>query len=235
MEKDFNIRYARQIAVPEIGEEGQRKLSDSKVLVIGCGALGSMVVMQLAGAGIGTIGISDFDTIDISNLQRQFFFTVNEAGEDKCKVLEKRIHALNPEIKILTYPVIMTAKKAENLFGEYDFIIDATDNPATKKMIGKVSKEKGKACCIAGVRNFGGQVMTFLPDEPRFEDYFGSGEDEGFLPCSLGGVMGPAAALCASIQASEAIKYLVGNSSLLNGRILLFDLLKPSFKIIPLI
>lgn len=227
-------RYSRQIAVAEIGRKGQEKLSASKVLVIGCGALGSMVGMQLSGAGVGIIGICDFDTIDISNLQRQFFFTTDESGKPKAEVLAKRILTLNPDIQVRIHSGMITSSKAEVIFEDYDFIVDATDNPDSKKMTGKVSRGKGKPCCIGGVRDFSGQVMTLLPDDPRFEDYFGITEADGFLPCSLGGVMGPAAALCASVQASETIKFIAGAGSLLSGRLFLFNLLNNSFRVFQL-
>ena len=230
MEKDLKIRYARQIAVAEIGKEGQLKLCSSKVLVIGCGALGSMVAMELAGAGIGTLGIADYDNIDISNLQRQYFFTTAESGKSKVETLSCRINDLNPEIKVNTYPFIVTTKRAKEIFAEYDFIVDATDNPDTKRLSGEITLQLGKPCCIGGVRDFEGQVMTFKPSDPRFEDYFGKATSDGILPCSLAGVIGPAAALCASIQACETIKYLSGTGKLLSGRILLFNLLDNTFK-----
>ena len=223
-------RYSRQICIPEIGKNGQKKISDAKVLIIGCGALGSMVSMQLAGAGIGVLGIADFDTIDISNLQRQFFFTLEQAGESKVEIMAKRIRELNPEVKVESYKEMITLSKADIIFSEYDFIVDATDNPYSKRMTGTVSLKKNKPCCIGGVRDFSGQIMTLLPTDPRFEDYFGEAGADGFLPCSLGGVIGPAASICASIQASEVIKYFTGAGNLLTGKLLLFNLLFNSFK-----
>ena len=224
------IRYSRQIAVPEIGSDGQKKLWDAKVLVIGCGALGSMVAMQLCGAGVGKIGIADFDNVDISNLQRQFFFKTDESGESKAHLTHLRMRALNPEVEVKVYNSLITPKIADELFPKYDFIVDATDNPESKRMTGELALRHGKGCCIAGVREFSGQVMTFLPDSPRFEDFFGNASASGVLPCSLSGVMGPAAALCASIQASEAIKFITGAGKLLSGRLLLFNLLNNTFR-----
>ena len=228
--ENLRLRYARQIAVPEIGKEGQLKLRDSKVFIVGSGALGSMIAMQLAGAGIGEIAVIDYDTIEISNLQRQFFFTTEEAGLSKAEVLGKRLSGLNPEVKVHVFNGLLNKVKALEIFGNYDFIIDATDNPESKKITGEISFEKGKPCCIGGVKDFGGQVLTFLPQDPRFEDYFGNASAEGFLPCSLSGVMGPAAALCASVQASECIKYLTGSGDLLSGKLFLFDLSKNYFQ-----
>lgn len=228
------FRYARQLSVREIGPEGQQRINKGSVLIIGCGALGSMVAMQLSGAGVGTIGICDFDTIDISNLQRQFFFKTEEAGKNKSEILAKRIKELNPDVNICVENRLITKKLALDLFPRFDFIIDATDNPDSKKMTGEVSKEKGKPCCIGGVRDFSGQVSTYLPENPRFEEYFGEVSDGGFLPCSIGGVMGPAAALCASVQASEAVKFLSRAGEVLSGKIFLFNLLENKFKVFSL-
>lgn len=229
MDKDEKIRYARQIAVEEIGREGQEKLLRAKVLVIGCGALGSMVAMQLAGAGIGKIGIADFDSVDISNLQRQFFFTTEEAGMKKAELLARNIGRLNPEVEVELFPLMITKRNAEKIFENFDFIVDATDNPESKKMTGEISHLKNKACTIAGVNGFSGQVMTFLPEDPRFEEFFGTASGESFLPCSLGGVMGPVAAVAASLQAIETIKYITEAGELLSGNILVFNLLDNTF------
>ena len=230
MGSELSIRYGRQMAIPEIGREGQEKIKNSKVLVIGAGALGSMVGIELAGAGVGRIGIADYDTIDISNLQRQFFFETEDCGKPKVTKISERINALNPEVEVTVYLTILTPERCEGIFREYDFIVDATDNPESKRMTGEKALKYGKACCIGGVRDFQGQVMTFLPGDSRFEEYFGEASADGFLPCSLGGVMGPAAALCASIQASEALKYITGAGRLLSGKLLLFNLLNNSFK-----
>ena len=231
---DLFTRYSRQIAVPQIGEEGQRKLCRAKVLIIGCGALGSMVAMQLAVAGIKNLGIADYDNVDITNLQRQFFFKTDEAGLSKVELLSHRIQELNPDVKVVIYKDVINKIKAKEIFPDYDFIIDASDNPDTKKITGEISFEKDKPCCIGGVREFMGQVMTFLPLDSRFEDYFGNMGIEGFLPCSLSGVIGPAAVFCAAVQASEAIKFIVGTGSLLSGKLFLFNLLNDEFKVLSL-
>ena len=229
LNKESRLRYARQIAISQIGTEGQEKLLNSRVLIIGCGALGSMIAMQLAGAGIGFIGIADYDNIDISNLQRQFFFNTNEVGESKAKVLAERIKEFNPEIKLNVFHSFINKKLAEEIFEEYDIIIDASDNPDTKRMTGNIAKIKNKPCCIGGVKDFAGQVMTFLPSDPRFEEYFGESADNNFLPCSLAGVIGPAATFCASVQSAEAIKFLTGTGNLLSGKMFIFDLLTNKF------
>lgn len=232
-QSEFKLRYSRQISLPEIGLDGQIKLKDSKVLIIGCGALGAMVGMQLAGAGVGKIGIVDYDTVDISNLQRQFFFKEKDSGKSKVSLIKRSIKELNSGIEVEAYDFLFTYHSGR-MFSEYDFIVDATDNPDSKRMIGQLSQEENKPCTIGGVMGFCGQVMTFLPEEPRFEAYFGNVDSQSFMPCSIGGVLGPTAALCASIQASEVIKYLTGSGKLLTGRVFIFNLLSDSFSVFEL-
>ena len=217
-------RYSRQIAIEEIGVAGQRRLGESKVFIVGCGALGSMVAMQLAGAGVGTIGISDFDTIDVSNLQRQFFFKTDEAGMKKCLVLQQRMEELNPSCQVLRCDALINKEKAVELFSDYDFIVDATDNSSSKFIIESVCQQLDKPCSIAGVSEFHGQVMTVFPGSTKF--------GEVFLPCSIGGVVGPAAAICASLQSAEVIKYLTGAGECLKSKLMVFDLLNNSYNVI---
>lgn len=228
-------RYSRQTAIGEIGEAGQRRLLNAAVMVVGCGALGSMAAMQLAGAGVGRIGIADFDTIDISNLQRQFFFTASEAGKSKSAVLSERIQELNADVTVERHELLVTRKNAAELFGNYDFIIDATDNPASKKLVEAASLECGKSCCIGGVAGFRGQVMTVGPGSSGcFSEVFNPGDDQSMMPCAIEGVAGPAAALCASLQASEAVKHITGAGDTLAGKLLVFDLLTDRFELLHL-
>lgn len=233
MKKDLS-RYARQMAIPEIGKEGQLRLLESSVLIVGCGALGSMIGMELSGAGVGRIGIADFDTVDPTNLQRQFFFKDNESGKEKVRLLGERMVSLNPQIKIEEYKEVVSNKRAEDIFPTYDIIIDATDNPASKLMVDEVSSKLKLNCIIGGVEGFRGQVFTLIrndKDHSRYSDIFQIEPDSGFLPCSLGGVVGPAAAVCASIQSCEAIKIAAGIKDRVQSRIIIFDLLEPQFSV----
>ncbi|MBD5355935.1 MAG: HesA/MoeB/ThiF family protein [Bacteroides sp.] len=223
-------RYSRQISVEEIGESGQTRLLCSKVIIVGCGALGSMVAMQLAAAGIGKILIADFDTVDISNLQRQFFFSTEDAGKMKADTLSKRMMGINPECKIEIIQKLVDRNLAKELFKDCDFIVDATDNPASKIMIEEVCRDISKACCIGGVSGFHGQVMTIKSAALTFKEIFDLNNDIDFMPCSAAGVIGPAAALCASIQASEVVKYLTGAGDTLENSMLTFDLLTNTFR-----
>lgn len=235
-----NNRYLRNIRV--IGAEGQKKLFGGSVFVVGCGALGGQVSMLLAGAGVGRIGIADFDTVDISNLQRQLFFEERDCGVSKAQLLSQRMQNLNSEITVEIYNELITPVKAKQIFPAYDFIIDATDNPASKYSMDKVCLEIGKPLCIGGVAGWRGQVMSMKGDNEnhtaRFSDVFaledGELPESGMLPCEIEGVMGAAASTIASLQASEAIKYLSGDGEPLFNRLLIMDLGKPYFQVIEL-
>ncbi len=223
------IRYSRQLQPGCIGEEGQQRLLLSSVLVVGCGALGSMVAVQLAAAGVGKIGLADFDTVDISNLQRQFFFKEKDSGHQKAELVRNHIRELNPEVKVCVSDSLVTAGNIGEMTEGMDFVVDATDNPASKYMIESHCSERGIPCSIGGVAEFHGQVITILPESSGFREIFGDA-DQAFLPCSVGGVMGPAAALCASVQSAEVIKYLAGTGGTMSSKLFTFDLLRNSFK-----
>lgn len=222
-------RYSRQTAISGVGEQGQLRLKNGKVFVVGCGALGSMIAMQLAAAGVGMIAIADFDTVDISNLQRQFFYKTADAGRLKADVLYEEISGINPLCEVRKIVEMINAEKGRNLFKGYDFVMDATDNPDSKRMLETVCEELGIVCCIAGVSGFSGQVMTVYPGDVKFNEVFSPEGGMDFLPCSAGGVSGPAAALCASLQASECIKYLTGHGECLKSRMLTFNLADNTF------
>lgn len=229
-------RYRKNINV--IGEEGQQRLSSSSVFVVGCGALGGHVSMLLAGAGVGKIGIADFDTIDISNLQRQLFFDESAVGESKSHNLDLRLRSLNSEIEIAEYNQMINRKNANEILKNYDMIVDATDNPSTKYFIDETARNLHTPCCIGGVAGWRGQVILF-PNTPEgdgisYNEIFPSqAEDSGMLPCEMEGVMGPAASVIASIQASEIIQYLsmIPNDRFAQ-RMIAVDLLTPSMDVI---
>ncbi len=158
--QEERCRYARSIAIDSIGIEGQRKLKESKVMVVGCGALGTVAATYLCASGVGHLAIADFDTIDISNLQRQIMFMDSDAGKPKCHTLASRLRMLNPTVRIEEIPQMIKEEDAERLFPEFDFIIDGSDNPATKTMTSEVCKRLSKPCCIGGVSEMRGQVLT---------------------------------------------------------------------------
>lgn len=232
MTKDDRIRYSRLTAIGAIGDEGVEKLNEATVLVAGCGALGSMAAIQLAASGVGHLRIVDFDTVDLSNLQRQFFFKTKETGQSKVSVLSRRISDLNPTVSIEPCEEILNKNNALSLMSGCDFVVEATDNPTSMSLIDSICDEAGINCVLAGVSGFSGQVLTCLPGQRRYSDIFPAHDEQGVLPCSLTGVLGPAAAVAASVEAAEAIKSLVGLDTLLSDKLFIFDLLNMRFGII---
>lgn len=227
-------RYARTIAVDRIGREGQEKLKQSGVLVVGCGALGTVAATYLCAAGVGRLAIADSDTVDVSNLQRQIMFAETDAGMPKCATLASRLRSLNPLINVVEIPRLVMTEDAETLFPQFDFIIDGSDNPDTKFMTSSMCRRLGKPCCIGGVSGMRGQVMTFIPGSAAYHEVFSSSDvSSSMLPCATGGVLGPVPGIVASVQASEAIKYLTGSGQLLTDRLLVFDLATARFTVFP--
>lgn len=198
-----------------IGEEGQRRLASGSVFVVGCGALGGQVAMLLAGAGVGRIGIADFDTVDITNLQRQLFFAESLQGESKAASVAARMRALNSEIDVRVHECRVDEGNAAELFKDYDFIIDATDSPESKYMIDAVCLRLRKDCCIGGVSGWSGQVMSALIDvdgnsSARFSEIFPKPDAQTLEQIHRKkGVIGAAPSTVASIEAAEALKYLI--------------------------
>lgn len=231
-------RYSRNIQV--IGSGGQKRLSEASVFIIGCGALGGQVAMLLAGAGVGRIGLADFDTIDLTNLQRQLFFAESQTGESKLKILASRIRALNSEIRIDPYPLMLTKSNAGGILRDYDFIVDATDTPVSKYAFDEVCRELGKPHCIGGVSGWRGQVMSVRgkrgeadPPPPGLSSLFPPPEaDPEMLPCRLEGVIGAAASLIASVEAGEVIKYFTGEEGMLYGKAFVMDMGRGMYQVI---
>lgn len=228
-----NTRYSRLASLPEIGPEGVAKLQEARVAVIGCGALGSLCAMYLAASGVGNINISDFDTVDLSNLQRQLFFTEADLGKPKALVLRDRMLALNSGVSVNVTQEMVRPANAGDVLAGCDVVVDGSDNPATKLMTDRLAAEYGIPCVIAGVRGFELQVMTCLPGGTRYADIFGDAPAcNGFTPCSIAGVLGPTAGIAASLQAAEAIKLITGAGNTLSGKLLTINLLSPSVSLL---
>ena len=203
----------------------------ASVLIIGAGALGTVVAMYLAASGVGRIGICDFDTIDISNLQRQLSFTENDLGKKKVEILADKLREINSEIRIDTYPELLRKDKANTIFADYDVIVEGSDNPSTKYMVTDIAKNLSKPCILGGVAQFAGQVMTILPGGSTYRDLFPEAAGDGeFMPCSVGGVLGPVPGIVGSIQATEVIKVITSAGTPLAGQLLTFDALTMSFR-----
>jgi len=217
-------RYARHLSLKEIGEEGQEKLLKAKVLVIGTGGLGSPAAFYLAAAGTGTIGLMDGDNVDLSNLQRQILHTTNSIGENKVTSAEERLVALDPEIRLNLYPFRLTAENAAEILAPYNFIIDGTDNFASKFLIAKACHKAAKAYSHAGINEFHGQTMTVHPGTTAcYNCLF---HEEGIPdPAIPKGPLGTLPGIIGSIQATEAIKYLLSIGTPLTNTLLTCDTL----------
>ena len=223
-------RYARHIAIPAFTVEGQKKLKAAKVLCIGSGGLGSPLLLYLAAAGIGHLGIVDFDVVDDSNLQRQVLFTVNDVGKSKAETAKNRLQALNPHIKITVYNEPLTQANAFELVSQYDVVADGTDNFPTRYLVNDACVLAGKVNVYGSIFRFEGQVSVFnyLFEDgtrgPNYRDMFPEPPPPGLVPnCAEGGVLGVLPGIVGSMQASEVIKVITGVGEPLAGRLFLFD------------
>jgi adenylyltransferase/sulfurtransferase len=225
--KDDYDRYQRQLIIPDIGEAGQEKLKQARVLVTGAGGLGSPVVMYLAAAGVGTIGIVDFDKVSVSNLQRQVLYVTGDIGRVKAEAAAERISLLNPLIKVLQYPVRLTVENATELMAGYDIAVDCSDNFATRYLISDASRIAGIPMVYGAVYQFMGQVSVFnYKGGPSYRDLFPeeihlSGDNKTNPP----GVIGVLPGIIGSVQACEVIKIITGAGDILSGRLLQIDAL----------
>ncbi len=226
-------RYERQMILPEVGAEGQKKLKKSSVLIIGAGGLGSPVALYLAAAGVGRIGIADADRVSISNLHRQIVHSINTIGINKAESAKEGIEKINDRIKVETYPYFITAQNISSIIQEYDFIIDAADNFETKFLINDACVLASKPFCHAGILRFEGQIMTYVPGNyPCFRCIFEDIPETGSIPnCSQAGIIGAVAGIVGCIQALEAIKYILGVGELLVGKMLILDGLTMQFRL----
>lgn len=216
-------RYNRNILIEGFGEGGQEKLSKSKVLVIGAGGLGSPVLYYLAAAGVGTLGIMDYDIVDITNLQRQILHSTSDIGCLKVESAKRKIEAFNPNCKVCVYPEKFTQGNSD-IVDEYDFVVDCCDNYDTKFLISDICVEKGKPFSHGAVVAMRGEVMTYVPGSASYRDIFSMPpEEKDYLSASRIGILGSVAGVIGSIQATETIKFLVGIEDLLVNRLLVFD------------
>lgn len=223
-------RYARHLAIPEFGIQGQHKLKEAGVLVIGSGGLGSPLLLYLAAAGVGHLGIVDFDTVDESNLQRQVLFSMDDIGQPKAETAKKKLQALNPHIRITVYPDRFTTDNARELVRQYDVVADGTDNFPTRYLTNDACVLEDKVNVYASIFRFEGQVSVFnypQPDGsrgPNYRDLFPTPPPPGMVPsCAEGGVLGVLPGIIGSMQASEVIKVITGVGEPLSGRLFLFD------------
>ena len=230
-------RYSRHIILKEVGPKGQKKLLNAKVLIIGAGGLGAPAAMYLAAAGVGTIGIVDADEVDLSNLQRQIIHTTNDVGKAKVKSAKETMNAINPDVTVNTYRQFVTSGNIMELIADYDFIIDGTDNFPAKFLINDACVMAKKPFCHAGIIRFKGQLMTYVPGEgPCYRCVFKNPPPKDAVPtCKQAGVIGAMGGVIGSLQAMEAIKYILGIGDLLVGKLLTYDALKMEFYTVKLL
>lgn len=229
-------RYARHFVLQEAGREGQEKLLNSRVLIIGAGGLGSPVSMYLAAAGVGTIGIADADAVDLSNLQRQIAHGSADIGKAKVKSIQETICEMNPDVAVWTYQCFVDESNIMDLVEKYDFVVDATDNFTAKFLINDACVIAKKPFCHAGISRFQGQLMTYVPGEgPCYRCIFREPPPPDAVPdCRQVGIIGAMAGVIGSLQAMEVLKYLLGAGELLTGRLLTYDALKMEFRTVKL-
>jgi sulfur-carrier protein adenylyltransferase/sulfurtransferase len=225
-------RYSRHLIMPEVGIEGQRKLKASKVLCVGAGGLGSPAAMYLAAAGVGTLGIVDFDTVDFSNLQRQILHGTPDVGRSKLASAKDRLNALNPNVKIETYETALSSQNALDLFAPYDVIVDGTDNFPTRYLVNDACVLLGTPNAYGSIFRFEGQASVFATkDGPCYRCLYPEPPPPGLVPsCAEGGVLGVLPGIIGVIQATETIKLIIGVGEPLIGRFLIYDALKMKFR-----
>lgn len=226
MQEKKTARYHRQEILAEIGSAGQKKLSTARVLVVGAGGLGCPVLQYLAGAGIGTLGIIDHDSVDISNLQRQVLYTSDDQGKSKALTAKERLLRLNPNIMINAYPEELTGRNALGLFSGYDIIVDGTDNFATKFLINDAAVKAGKPVVYGAIQNFDGQASVFDATRgPCYRCLHPQPPQGLILNCAEAGVIGALAGIVGTVQAMEVIKFLIGHNSFhpLIGKLWMID------------
>jgi molybdopterin/thiamine biosynthesis adenylyltransferase/rhodanese-related sulfurtransferase/molybdopterin converting factor small subunit len=225
-------RYSRHLILPEVGMEGQKKLKAARVLCIGAGGLGSPVGMYLAAAGVGTIGIVDFDVVDFSNLQRQILHGTPDVGRPKLQSATDRLNALNPNVQIESYETALSSQNALQLFKDYDVIVDGTDNFPTRYLVNDACVLLGKPNAYGSIFRFEGQASVFATkDGPCYRCLYPEPPPPGLVPsCAEGGVLGVLPGIVGCIQANETLKLILGIGEPLIGRFLVFDSLRMKFR-----
>ncbi len=241
MTREFTVeevqRYARHIILPGVGAEGQRKLLEAKVLVIGTGGLGSPISMYLAAAGVGTIGLVDFDKVDLSNLQRQIVHGTSDVGRPKVESARETLLDLNPNVEVVTYDTILSSANAFEVLEPWDLVIDGTDNFPVRYLVNDATQMLGKPLVYGSIYQFEGQATVFMPgpETPCYRCLFPHPPPPGTVPsCAEAGVFGVLPGIVGSIQATEAIKLITGLGETLEGRLLIFDALAMEFQTVRL-
>ena len=220
------LRYNRHLILDGMGPEGQQRLLRSKVLLIGAGGLGSPAALYLAAAGVGTIGIVDGDSVSLANLQRQVLHTTADIGQPKVDSASRHIAALNPDVQVRTYQCFLAEDNAAELIADYDFVIDGSDNFATKYLVNDACVMLNKAFSMGGISRYSGQLMTHVPGSACYRCLFPEPPaKQDVETCAMVGVLGSIAGMLGTVQATECLKYLAGVGQLLTNSMLTFDAL----------
>ncbi|MGE5730452.1 MAG: molybdopterin-synthase adenylyltransferase MoeB [Gemmatimonas sp.] len=229
-------RYARHLILPDVGLEGQRRLKAARVLIVGAGGLGSPVALYLAAAGVGTIGVVDFDVVDVSNLQRQILHGTKDVGRSKLESARARLGDVNPHVRVETHETRLTSANALDIIAGYDIVVDGTDNFATRYLTNDACVLLGKPNVYGSILRFEGQASVFgLADGPCYRCLFPEPPPPGSVPsCAEGGVLGVLPGIVGTIQATETIKLILGIGDTLGGRLLLIDALSMQFRTVTL-
>jgi molybdopterin/thiamine biosynthesis adenylyltransferase/rhodanese-related sulfurtransferase len=226
------LRYARHLILPEVGAVGQRRLKEARVLLVGAGGLGSPAALYLAAAGVGTLGIVDFDVVDLTNLQRQVLHGTSRVGQPKLDSARERLGEVNPHVRVEPHPVRLTSGNALEIFREYDLVVDGTDNFPTRYLVNDACVLLGKPNVYGSILRWEGQASVFWGERgPCYRCLFREPPPPGLVPsCAEGGVLGVLPGIVGSIQAAEALKLLLGVGEPMVGRLLLFDALRMRFR-----
>ena len=227
------MRYSRHIIMPQVGPAGQRKLMGSKVLIVGAGGLGSPIALYLALAGVGTIGIVDFDVVDLSNLQRQIMHQGDDIGRPKVLSAKETLNSYNPEVNVITHEAPLTSDNALEIIPNYDIIVNGADNFATRYLVNDASYLSGKPLVDGSILLFDGQASTYVPGKGCYRCLFPEPPPPGLVPsCAEAGVLGALCGTIGSIQATEVLKLILGIGEPLTGRLLLYDALSMEVRIV---
>ncbi|QDZ12349.1 HesA/MoeB/ThiF family protein [Devosia ginsengisoli] len=219
---DETNRYARHLVLKGMGGAGQQALKRAKVLVVGAGGLGSPVIAYLAGAGVGTLGIVDHDTVSLSNLHRQVIHS--ETGIGKAESAGRFVHALNPHVSVVVHSEELTSANTPAILDGYDLVLDGTDNLGTRRLVAATCEALGVPLVSGAVSMFDGQVTVFVPGGPRFADLYPEEADDTDLPsCEASGILGPLTGVIGTLMAMEAVKLITGIGEPLIGRVLTYD------------
>ncbi len=224
-------RYSRHILLQDIGVEGQEKINNGKVLVIGAGGLGAPVLLYLAAAGVGTLGIIDGDRVDLSNLQRQVIHFTPDVGRPKVESAKEKIQQINPDVNVITHQEFFSTDNAFDIIKDYDFVVDGTDNFPVKFLINDACVLAKKPFSHGGILRFEGQTFTYIPGNACYRCLFNAPPPPNAVPtCSQAGVLGAIAGMLGTIQAAEVLKFLTGTGQLLTNRLLTFDAKSMNFR-----